>query len=75
MSLIVSFKKIIDKNKRDFDQLDRLRSSDVVLKTSLGLKTIFLMSWSWPKRSWSWTVLRIWKIAVSRPQFLDQKDL
>jgi len=32
--------------------------SDVVLKTGLGLKTdlktIFLRSWSWPKRSWSW---------------------
>jgi len=47
-------------------------SSDVVLKTGLGLKTIFLRSW--PKRSWSWTVLRIWKIAVLRP-FLDLKDL
>jgi len=33
--------------------------SDVVLKTGLGLKTIFLRSWSWPKRSWSWTILRI----------------
>jgi len=29
--------------------------SDVVLKTGLGLKTIFLRSWSWPKRSWSWS--------------------
>jgi len=29
--------------------------SDVVLKTGLGLKTIFLRSWSWPKWSWSWS--------------------
>jgi len=50
----------------------RLPFSDVVLKT--GLKTIFLRSWSWPKRSWSWTILRIWKIAVLRPQFLCQKS-
>jgi len=39
-----------------FDKL--LKSSDVVLKTDLGLrtglKTIFLRFWSWPKRSWSW---------------------
>jgi len=32
--------------------------SDVVLKTGLGLKTgfktIFLRSWSWPKRSCPW---------------------
>jgi len=33
-----------------------------------SLKTSFLRSWSWTKRSWSWpwTVLKIWKIAVLR---------
>jgi len=40
--------------------------SDVVLKTGLGLKTIFLRSWSWPRQSWSWpwAVLRIWKMRL-----------
>ena len=27
--------------------------SDEGLKTGLGLKTIFIRSWSWPRRSWS----------------------
>jgi len=40
-----------------------IHSSDVVLKTGLGLKTSSLRSWSWP-----WTVLRIWKIVVLRPK-------
>ena len=30
-----------------------IANSDEGLKTGLGLKTIFLRSWSWPRRSWS----------------------
>jgi len=49
-------------------QLVSIPINDVVLKTSIDLKTIFL-------KSWSWTVLKDLKNCGLRLQFLDQKGL